>query len=152
MSIMNKKDFKLFDKAIKLINNDFYVDAIQVLRELHDQTDDDDIKDDILYDIGLCYFKINDFNDAIIYFERVIDEYPNGIIKNSFNENESGKIKDKCLYALINCLLSIDNLKLAEKKFNEFDEKNNSYVIDVNGIKKSFKVLAMELIKKYKEL
>ncbi len=152
MSIMNKKDFKLFDKAIKLINNDFYVDAIQVLRELHDQTDDDDIKDDILYDIGLCYFKINDFNDAIIYFERVIDEYPNGIIKNSFNENEYGKIKDKCLYALINCLLSIDNLKLAEKKFNEFDEKNNSYVIDVNGKKKSFKVLAMELIKKYKEL
>ena len=68
---MNKNEYILFEKAIRLIDNEFYIDSIEILKKLFDESNDNKIKDDILFDIGLCYLKINDIDDAIKYFKKV---------------------------------------------------------------------------------
>ena len=67
---MNKNEYVLFEKAIRLIDNEFYIDSIEILKKLFDESNDNEIKDDILFDIGLCYLKINDIDDAIKYFKK----------------------------------------------------------------------------------
>jgi len=146
---MNKNEYILFEKAIRLIDNEFYIDSIEILKKLFDESNDNEIKDDILFNIGICYLKINDIDDAIKYFKKVIAEYPEGKILNSLKRNEFGKITDKSYYALIHCYLLKGNLDNANETLDNFDKKNYSYVIDENSKKRFYKDLAKDLISKY---
>lgn len=147
---MTKNEYKLFEKAIKLIDNEFYIDSIEILKKLYNESNDNEIKDDILFDIGICYLKINDIDDAIKYFKKVIEEYPEGKILNSLKRNEFGKITDKSYYALIHCYLLKGNLDKANQTLDNFDKENYSYVIDENSNKRFYKDLAKDLILEYK--
>jgi len=147
---MTKNEYKLFEKAIKLIDNEFYIDSIEILKKLYNESNDNEIKDDILFDIGICYLKINDIDDAIKYFKKVIEEYPEGKILNSLKRNEFGKITDKSYYALIHCYLLKGNLDKANQTLDNFAKENYSYVIDENSNKRFYKDLAKDLILEYK--
>ena len=147
---MTKNEYKLFEKAIKLIDNEFYIDSIEILKKLYNESNDNEIKDDILFDIGICYLTINDIDEAIKYIKKVIEEYPEGKILNSLKRNEFGKITDKSYYALIHCYLLKGNLDKANQTLDNFDKENYSYVIDENSNKRFYKDLAKDLILEYK--
>ena len=143
---MNNKDLKLFNEALELTKGEFFIDSISILKKLFKTTKDDEIKDDILYNIGICYFKINDFEDALSYFNQVLDLYPDGKILTTESQNEYGKISEKCHYGIVNCYLCMNKLDLANAKLSDFEDGDESFIIHSGGEKITFKKLAEDLI------
>lgn len=127
---MHDIEINIFSQGLKFAQDEFYLDAITEFQKLIDNIPDSELADDSQYNIGLCYYSMNNFKKAIDYFEKVITEYPDGIISILDGGNEYGKTAAKCHYAIVNCCLalgSIDKAKLHLDKLNEF---NDSYVLN----------------------
>lgn len=148
---LREKEIQLFTEALEKARVEFYLDAITLLKKLIEEFPDSELVDDALYDIGLCYFNMNQFEKAIEYFQKVIDEYPDATISVLTGGNEYGKTAAKCHYALMNCYLGMNNLDLAWSMIKELDNYPDSYIYIDNGLKKTFKEIALNAIKVYKD-
>ncbi|MDA0765079.1 MAG: tetratricopeptide repeat protein, partial [Proteobacteria bacterium] len=62
----------MFTQALKFAQDEFYLDAATQFQKLIDEFPDSELSDDAQYNIGLCYFTINNFQKAIDSFEIVI--------------------------------------------------------------------------------
>ena len=148
---MHDKEIQYFTDGLNLAKNEFYLDSINKFTMLIDEYPKSDLADDALYNVGLCYFKLKQFNLAIETFNQVISNYPDGTISVLGNANEFGKTTAKCYYGIFLSNLAmekIENAQIAIKKLKPFTI--NTYVI-VNNEKKSYEVLANETLKKYKK-
>lgn len=149
---MHNKEILYFTDALRLIKQEFYLDAIHKLEMLVDEFPKSDLADDAYYNIGMSYFHINQPKDAIRAFESVIANYPDAIITDLESDKEFGKTAAKAYYGMLNCHLASDNLEEAEKIVHLLKSYNeNSYVV-IEGKKTTYENLANQSILKYKEL
>ena len=121
---------QLFVEAIKLTNDDFYIDGLHKFLEIVKQYPESELADDALFNAGLCHFHLKSFHAAIRIFKRVISDYPDGDIYNtSGNDREHGKTAAKCHYALINCYLGLGELPLASQELGKLTGYSDSYLL-----------------------
>ena len=139
---MHEKEILLFTEAIKMAKDEFYLDAIKLLKQLTDEFRDSELVDDAIYNIGLCYFNMNQFEKAIELFQKVISQYPDATISILDGGNEFGKTAAKCHYALLNCFLALGKVNLAMDVLNSLNDFSDSYIINESGEKVTFKELA----------
>lgn len=126
---MQDKDIMLFTNSLKLAQDEFFFDAINDFNKLVEDYPDSELVDDALYNIGLCYFSIQQFERAIILFERVITDYPDSTISVLDRGNEFGKTAAKCHYAIVNCYLALNDLDNAKKELYKLKEYKESYML-----------------------
>lgn len=146
---MHEKEIQLFTQAIQMAKDEFYLDAIKMLEQLTKDFKDSELVDDAFYNIGLCYFNMNQFERAIELFQKVIHQYPNATISILDGGNEFGKTAAKCHYATMNCFLGLGRFDLALDIMNALDDYPDTYVL-VDGQKKTFKEMALRAIEVYK--
>lgn len=147
---MHEKEIQLFTNAIQMAKDEFYLDAIKMLEQLVEDFKDSELVDDALYNIGLCYFNMNQFERAIELFQKVIHQYPEATISILDGGNEFGKTAAKCHYATMNCFLGLGRADLALDILNALDNYPNSYLTIESGKKLTFKELAEKSLNIYK--
>ena len=146
---MHDKEIQYFTKALQQAGSEFYLDAIVELRALIEEFPSSELVDDALYNIGLCYFQMNQFEKARTQYQEVIDKHPNATISVLEGGNEFGKTAAKCQYAIMNCYLGqgeVDKAKQITDMLNIYDE--DSYVL-VNDKKITFKELSEKALKTF---
>lgn len=141
---MHDKEIQYFTEGLNLAKNEFYLDSINKFTMLIDEFPKSDLADDALYNVGLCYFKLKQFNQAIETFNQVITNYPDGTISVLGNANEFGKTAAKCHYGCFQCLLLLNEKERAEAEIKNLKSFNQSTYIIVNDKKISFEELAKE--------
>jgi tetratricopeptide (TPR) repeat protein len=148
---MHEKEIQLFTNAIQMANDEFYLDAIKTLEQLVENFKDSELVDDALYNIGLCYFNMNQFERAIELFQKVIHQYPEATISILDGGNEFGKTAAKCHYATMNCFLGLGREDLALDILNALDNYPNSYLTTESGDKLTFKELAEKALEIFRK-
>lgn len=141
-------EIEMFTKALKHAQDEFYLDAISELKELIVNYPDSELVDDALYDLGLCYFNLNQFEQAIIQFYLVMSNYPDATISILSSGNEYGKTSSKAMYGIINCHLAQGSIELAKNMLEKLEKDKNSYV-QVNNSKITFYEMAKNLIRSF---
>ena len=111
---MHEKEILYFTDAFQLTHEKCYVDAIHKFQKLVDDFPESDLADDALYNIGLCYYEMNQFQKSIEVLEEMIDKYPDATITALENGNEFGKTSAKAYYLIVQCYIGLDNIKKAE--------------------------------------
>ena len=61
--------------AVEMMKNKQYDSAIEMFNKIVSQTNDKDIKSNVLYNIGLCYGLKEDYEKEIEYYKKAIEEY-----------------------------------------------------------------------------
>ena len=139
---MRDIEIQLFSKGMNLANDEFFLDAIAIMNELIIKFPDSELVDDAIYNIGLCYFNMNQFDIAITYFNKCIFEFPDGTISVLSGENEYGNTAAKCYYAIMNCYLALGKIIDAKKALNALANFTDSYVQLKNDDKITYEKLA----------
>jgi tetratricopeptide (TPR) repeat protein len=113
--VINQRDFEqadvFFDEAFKLYDKDKnYSEAIKIFRQVYESYPDQNIAEDALMMIGICYGAMGEHQKAIESFEKAVSEYPDlkGWIESTYfylgrAYMETGQ-KNKALEAFRKCL------------------------------------------------
>ena len=59
---MHDIEINSFTEGLKLAKDEFYIDAIDVFNKLINDYPDSELADDALYNMALCFFKMNQFS------------------------------------------------------------------------------------------
>jgi hypothetical protein len=114
--VINQQDWEqadvLFDKAFKLFDKDKnYSEAIKIFQQVYELYPDQNIAEESLSMIGICYGAMGEHQKAIESFEKAVSEYPNlsGWVESTYfylgrAYMETGQ-KGKALDAFRNCLM-----------------------------------------------
>ena len=148
---MHEKEIQYFTKAFELAKDKFYIDAVHQFQSLIKEFPDSDLADDALYNVGLCYYEMCQFEKAIEVLEEMIEKYPDATITALEDGNEFGKTAAKAYYLIVQCYIGLDNVSKAEAYIPIIEKYNNTY-ISKDDKKVSFKTLAQIVITKFKEL
>jgi tetratricopeptide (TPR) repeat protein len=143
---MHDKEIQYFSEGLSLVKNEFYLDSINKFKMLIDEYPQSDLADDALYNIGLCYFKMKQFELAIETFNQVINNYPDATISALDNGNEFGKTAAKCHYGCFQCYLLLNEKENAEIEIKNLKSFNKSTYIIVDNKKISFEKLAITML------
>ena len=147
---MHDKEIQYFTEGLNLAKDEFYLDSINKFKMLIDEYPQSDLADDALYNVGLCYFNMKQFEQAIETFNQVITNYPNAKISALEKGNEFGLTAAKCYYGMFSSQLALGNIDDAEAVIKELKPFNaNTYII-INNEKQSYETLSNELLTKYK--
>ena len=139
---MHDKEIQYFTDALQLAQQEFFVDAIGKLKNLIDEFPNSDLADDSYFNIGLCYFYLNQFEKGIETFQFLISNYPDGSISVLDGGKEFGKTAAKAYLGMINCYLGLGQVEEAEKIIPTLSQYNNSTYVMVNNGKKTFEEIA----------
>jgi TolA-binding protein len=145
------REQELFQEAVRLVAQGFYVDSIDRFRQLIAQHPGGDLADDASYNIGLSYFKLNQFDPAVAEFRRTIADYPEATIDPGEFQNEKGKTAAKAHLGCISCLLAMGKLDEAKETLAKLKDYAESGVVGREGSFKSFHALGEELIAKFED-
>ena len=126
---MHDKEITLFTNGLKFAQDEFFLDSINEFKSLTVEYPDSELADDALYNIGLCYFNMQQFEKSIGFFETVINEYPEGTISILDGGNEFGKTAAKCYYAIVNCYLALNELDNAKKELDKLKIYTESFML-----------------------
>ena len=148
---MHESEVKYFSQALSDIKNEFYFDAITTFKKLCNEFPDSELCDDAFFNIGLCYFELNQFEKALNYFKHVIDNYPDSKISILQNGNEFGSTSAKCYLGIINCYLATGEINKIDDQIKIIKKYKDSYVMK-DGKKVSFFEIAQDQLKKYNEI
>lgn len=125
---MNNKEIELFKEALNSASNEFYIESINSFNNLIHLFPESDLVDDAYFNIGLCYFRMNHFEQAIDSYNIVINDYPDSTISD-LEFSESGKTAAKCHYAILNCYLALNLLEEAKSELEKAKKYDKSFVI-----------------------
>ncbi|MBI5183070.1 MAG: tetratricopeptide repeat protein [Nitrospinae bacterium] len=67
---------KGYARALNFFNDKRYEDSLELLQSLSIEDSPEDLRDNIIFWIGDCYYKLKRYNEAIGEFYRIIEEYP----------------------------------------------------------------------------
>jgi len=148
---MHEKEIQFFTDAFKLVQDKFFVDGIHNFQKLVDEFPESDLADDALYNIGLCYFEMNQFQKGVEVLEKMIEKYPDATITALENGNEFGKTAAKAYCLIVQCYIGLDDIQKAESFIPILENYTDSYVMK-DSEKSSFAMLSKELIKTYIEI
>ena len=146
---MDDKKIQYFIDGMKLVIDEYYIDAIHKFNMLVEESPESDLSDDALYNVGMCYFRMNQFELAIETFNQVISSYPEATISVYDHENAVGMTAAKCYYGIFLCYLVLgkrDRAVETKAQLNQFSE--NTYVLTDNQ-KKTYAELADHALKTY---
>ena len=147
---MCDKVIQYFTDGLQLVKKEFYLDAINKFQILIDEYPNSDLADDSLFNVGLCYFKMNQLELAIEVFNQVIINYPDASISTLDNANEFGKTAAKCHFGIFQCFLLLGKQDDAKKQIERLKKLNqNSYIV-IEGKQITFLKLANEMFKEIK--
>ena len=149
---MHENEIQTFTDAVQLIQDKFYVDGINKFKQLVNEFPESDLADDALYNIGLCYFEMNQFNQCIEILKEMIEKYPNATITALENENEFGKTAGKAHYLIVLCYIGLNDIQEAESYIPILKEHSNNTYIIKDDQKITFAQLADDSIKKFKNI
>jgi len=141
--MMRDKEIQLFSDGMNFAKDELFFDAITSLNELIIQFPDSELIDDAIYNIGLCYFNMNQFDKAITYLNKCIVEFPDGVISVLTGGNEYGRTAAKCYYAIMNCYLGLGKIDDAKISLNKLSNYRESYLLLENGEKITYEKLAI---------
>lgn len=142
---MHDKEIQYFTEGLQQAQQEFYLDAIGKFQVLVDEYPNSDLADDALFNIGLCYFKMKQLEQAIEAFNQVIINYPDATISSLDNTNEFGKTASKCHYLLLFCHLELNQEDKAIEELTKLRAYNhNSYII-VDNKKLTYEELAKRI-------
>lgn len=144
---MHDKEIQYFTEGLNLAKDEFYLDSINKFQMLIDEYPQSDLADDALYNIGLCYFKMKQFEQAIETFNQVITNYPDATISALDNGNEFGLTTAKCLLGIFNCYFLSGETENAKKIIGELKPYDNTSYLMVNNNKTTFKEMAENTLK-----
>ena len=131
---MRDIEIQLFSDGMNLAKDEFFLDAIANMNELIIKFPDSELVDDAIYNIGLCYFN------------KCINEYPNGTISVLTGGNEYGNTAAKCYYAIMNCQLALGKIDDAKITLAKLSAYKDSYVEQENREKISYENLASKAL------
>jgi len=145
---MHEKEILYFTEAFQLAQEECYVDAINKFQNIIDDFPDSDLADDAMYNTGLCYYEMSQFQKAIEILEELIKTYPNATITALENGNEFGRTAAKAYYLIVQCYIGLGDIQKSKTYIPILDEYTNTYVIR-NSEKYSFAQLAKDAIDIY---
>ena len=148
---MHQQEIELFGKAIQLAHDEFYIDAIGHFNELINTFKDSELVDDALYNIGLTYYNINDFDKAIQYFQRVINECPDATISILEGGSEFGRTAAKAYYGLLNCYLAKGDMTGVNSCISSLEAYNDSY-IQLDGVRRTYAEMAKKALETFNSI
>ena len=126
----------------------FFVDAIHIFQKLVDEIPESDLADDALYNIGLCYFEMNQLQKSIEVLEEMIEKYPEATITALENANQFGKTAAKAYYLIVLCYIGLNDIQKAESYISIVQKYTNTYVLR-DKVKITFAQLASEALKTF---
>lgn len=136
---MNELEIEYFKEAIVAAKDEFYLDAIRLFEKLVNEFPDSDLADDAFYDLGLCYFQMNQFEKGVESFMVVINEYPDGTISVLNGGNEYGHTAAKAWLGIMNCYVGMNMIDKARDTLTEMRQyEDSSYILTDEGEKISF--------------
>jgi outer membrane protein assembly factor BamD (BamD/ComL family) len=147
---MHDKEIQYFTEALLLVQQEFFVDAIGKLKDLIGEYPNSDLADDAQYNIGLCYFQLNQFEKSVEAFNYLIANYPEGSISVLDGGSEFGKTTAKAYLGIMNCYLGLGKVEEAEKLIPVIKNYSSNTYVMVNDIKKTFEEIAIESLKLFK--
>ena len=106
LSLLKEDHKKLRATIKKFAQDEFFLDSINEFRNIIHKYPDSELADDALYNIGLCYFNMQQFDKSISYFETVIKDYSEGTISILDGGNEFGKTSAKITTTTMDGILS----------------------------------------------
>ena len=140
-----------FQEGVRLTSQGFYLDAIDQFRKLVSEQPEGDLADDASYNIGLCYFQLNQFEPALDEFRKTIDAYPEATIDPGGPLKEKGKTAAKAYLGCVSCLLGLGRLEEAKETLTKLKDYPESGVTGQDGTFKTFRALGEELVAKFEE-
>lgn len=146
---MHEKEIQLFVQALKNAKDEFYIDSLKLFQQLIKEYPDSELVDDAYFNIGLCYFNMNQFNSAIENFKNVLENHPEATISILDGGNEYGRTAAKCLLGIINCNLGLEKLNDAKILLEKLKCFTDSFIILPNGDKEFFHSLGQKAIEGY---
>ena len=148
---MNNKEIQYFTEGFKLASKQFYIDSMHKFQELVDEFPESDLADDALYNIGLCYFEMNQFQQCIDTLLGMIKKYPDATITSLEESNAFGRTAAKAYYLILQCHLGLNDIQSAEAILPKLDLYTDTYIL-VNDQKIFFSEIAQNTINKYKSI
>jgi len=145
---MHEKEIQYFTEAFQLAQDKFYVDAMHEFNKLVDEFPESDLADDALLNVGLCYYEMNQFAQAIEILEHVIVLHPEATISVIGGGNEFGRTAGKAYYLIVQCYIGLGNIKKAESYIPILRNYPKKYIKNEYG-KITFDKLAEESIKTF---
>lgn len=145
---MHEKEILYFIEAFQLTQEKFFVDAIHKFQELVNDFPESDLADDAMYNIGLCYYEMNQFQKCVEVLEEMIEKFPDATITALENGNDFGKTAAKAYYLIVQCYIGLGDIQKAESFIPILENYTDSYVMK-DSEKSSFAILSKELIKTY---
>ena len=146
---MHDKEIQYFTEGLSFAKDEFYLDSINKFKILIDEYPQSDLADDAMYNVGLCYFKMKQIEQAIETFNHVIINYPDATISVLDNGSEFGKTAAKCHYGIFQCFLLLGKEEEAKTELTKLTPFNQSTYILLEGKKVSFEELAKEILNNY---
>tara|TARA_B100000575_G_C23140978_1_gene663986 strand:- start:2449 stop:2898 length:450 start_codon:yes stop_codon:yes gene_type:complete len=148
MNNLKNNDIELFKKGLINATSEFYLDAIEIFNELIENFSESELVDDAYYNMGLCYFNMNQMEKALGCYKKVIDDFPNATITSLETSKEFGKTAAKCHYGKILCFLLLSEKNTAKEELIQLEKYPDSYIIKENGEKITYHQLAEYAINK----
>lgn len=132
-----------FKKALLLMGEEYYAEAISELKLFLNSNPHENIRDGVLYNIALCYLLIKDIAEAKKYFNEIINTYPQATISLFESDTEEGLTAAKCRYGLVLCAL-LENKRDEALTLIEQMKADDFSGVKIDGNKITFYQLALQ--------
>jgi len=126
---MHDEEIISFTDSIQLAQNKFYVDAIHKFQGLIEKYPESDLADDGMFNIGLCYYEMCQFQNGIDTIEAMIEKYPDSTISALEDGNEFGKTAAKGYYLIIQCYIGLSDIDKAKSYLENIKKFDSSYIM-----------------------
>ena len=147
-----QKGYDTFWAAIQQAQKGFYFDAIQDFQKLVEENPNDFLADDAMFNIGACYMKVQQFQKAFEAFEKVLSDYPQGVIESVLPGNEYGRTSAKALLGLVEASLLLDNRAKADHYCALLNKYSDSFILRADtGQKVLFYEIAHSMIARHEK-
>jgi tetratricopeptide (TPR) repeat protein len=144
---MTTDDRETFLVALQQAQKGFYFDAIENFQAVLQNSPTSPLADDATFNIGVCYMKVKQFAKAVEAFEKVLSEYPEGVIESELPGNEYGRTAAKALLGLVETSLLLNDRDKAEQYCTSLRPYSDSFILrSDSGQKVLFYQIARSMI------
>jgi outer membrane protein assembly factor BamD (BamD/ComL family) len=148
---MHEQEINYFLEGLKDIKGNFFIDAIEQFKKIVTEFPDSELADDAEYNISLCYYELNQFDNAIVNLQKLIIDYPDATITILGAGNEFGRTAAKAYLLMVNCYLALGKLEKTKEILTLLEPYTDSYVMN-NGERVTYHELAKRTIDLYNKM
>jgi len=131
---------------VELARSGFLFDAVSKFEAVVKADKRGEVADDALFNAGACFLKMGLYHDAVAYFSRVLQGYPDAKIHAVPGAMEVGRTAAKAHLGTLHAYLAMGQRDNASKELETLKQYTDSYVIVPDGSKKTFHQLGVEAL------